>query len=186
MTALAPVACPAAVANATCYQQLPTPGSSSPGDHGTLVPSSPQGSTSSAPTINPPPPAALPNTAAPTALPNTGAARVPASSSVLSRSVSSGGCQASGNNTDSIVPARGWDDFSAWIWGRVQDCINQGMARGGAGWNTSTGSGSTTSKVCGGKSKGEKSSSTKSTGSTKKSSSDSDSSPGEKKQGPRH
>jgi hypothetical protein len=111
--------------------------------------------------------------------------RVPASSSVPSRSVSSEDCQASGNNTDSTVPAQGWDDFSAWIWGRVQDCINQGMARSGSGWNTSTGSSTTTSKASGGKSQGQKSSSTRSTGSTTKSSPDSDSSSGSKKQGPR-
>src|SRR5581483_6637874 len=141
VTALTPVACPAAVANATCYQQLPTPGSSSPSAGGQLTaPSNAQSSASSVPTINPAPPAALPNT---------GSARVPASSSVPSRSVSSGDCQASGNNTDSTVPAQGWDDFSAWIWGRVQDCINQGMARGGSGWSSggssSAGSGSATS-----------------------------------------
>lgn len=172
--ALTQVACPAAVANATCYQQAPTStGSLSPG-----VETSGGAPAATAPAA--PIPTSV-NTARPAAPVTTGTSQLPAPA----RSTSSGDCQSSGNHTDLASGARSWSELSQLISDRIQDCLDQGFANAGSGWNNASGSSTTTSKASGGKSKGQKSSDTKSSGSTKKSSPDSpdsDSSSGSKKQ----
>lgn len=172
--ALTQVACPAAVANATCYQQAPT-------SRGSASPS--LGTSNGAPAATAPA-APIPtsvNTARPAAPVTTGTSQLPAPA----RSTSSGDRQSSGNHTDLASGARSWSELSQLISDRLQDCLDQGFANAGSGWNNASGSSTTTSKASGGKSKGQKSSDTKSLGSTKKSSPDSpdsDSSSGSKRQ----
>lgn len=144
-TRLVPVPCPAAVANATCYQPAQA---SSPTTPGTYI--SPTGSSelspagagarpgqeavSSVPSIS-----STPGTgASPTVLPNPGSTRLAASEP---STTSSADCQASGNHTEAGVRAQNWGDLTQLIMDRIQDCIEQGMSNGGSEWNTTTSSG---------------------------------------------
>lgn len=142
-TTLVPVACPATVANATCYQPAPAanpavPGPSTSPTGATGLPPAGVGSTdgpgagAGVPTIS-----AMPGTeAAPAALPD------PRSTQVAASAPSSGDCRASGNHIDAGVRAQNWGDLSQLIMDRIQDCIDRGMSSGGgSGWNTTTSSG---------------------------------------------